>query len=92
MNNFYGLWTHPHTSDAKRKEFVNEAFVEVILKGRDIVRVVPRPTYVPLFARSVYLNRGGYGRGERSQADSTHLEIVGVEELIEFWDKQARSA
>ncbi|MDP2726161.1 MAG: hypothetical protein Q8P59_01330 [Dehalococcoidia bacterium] len=31
-------------------------------------------------------------RGERSPADSTHLEIEGVEELIEFWDKQSKWA
>lgn len=82
------LWEAPGVTQETKGQLVRELFEEVKVGLEGIVSVRPRPEYVPLFACAEYVN----GRGERSPVDSTHLEIVGVEDMIEFWDKQARSA
>ena len=58
LRNLPELWQHPGVNDKKRRELVREVFQMIRLRGRDIISVMPKSAYAPLFAYA--LLRGNF--------------------------------
>jgi site-specific DNA recombinase len=59
------LWSHSGVNDQQREDFIQEAFKEITIDGKQITAIEPRSNYAPLFAAVVLNPKYGY-RGAKS--------------------------
>lgn len=47
------LWSHPRIADSQREALVKNVFTSIIIVGKSLISVEPKPEYAPLFASIV---------------------------------------
>lgn len=63
LNSLPGLWQHPGVQDSDRQQLLMETFEEVMIHGKELVAVRPKPQYAPHFAYLTLGERGCLAEG-----------------------------
>ncbi|MCH8191316.1 MAG: recombinase family protein [Chloroflexi bacterium] len=60
LSDLPSLWSHPGVTDEQRETVVQEVFSQIIIDGKALVAVEPKPAYIPLFAAMLLQDSVGY--------------------------------
>jgi hypothetical protein len=81
LEDLSSLWDHPGVTNHQREALIRETFVRILIGGRELMAIEPKPLYAPLFATLVTSSKVGYHRPDSSRPDqpSETLQLLLME-------------
>jgi hypothetical protein len=63
------LWVHPGVTELQREALIQETFVSILISGKELMTIEPKPNYAPLFATLASAPKVGYRRLDSARPD-----------------------
>jgi hypothetical protein len=63
------LWVHPGVTDVQREALIQETFASILIDGKELMTIEPKPNYAPLFATLASAPKVGYRRLDSARPD-----------------------